>query len=1399
MSKVLAATSFTNVSFGVNVLSNFNEDANFAGNIAANGGSLTTTSASFNLLNTTATTLNIGGDATTLSVGATTGTTSVNNTLNLVGNTLTSADDLTIDPGGGGVKIGTGTQGIVDLTGDDLYVTGDLELDGSLVVGSDSVNDLTGTGLQVSSGSLQATLGTSIESSEISDSTIQEVDLNASNSPTSGYTLTYNSSTSGFTWTDLASSTTIWTDSGTTTYLTTTTDELVLGGSSPLSSAKFSIDGDTDQIQLLLQANSTQTSNVFVIENSAGSDIFSVNNDGLATWTRTSAGQWVSFDDGTDQWGLYNRAGTPEGFITANTGTLAMDTANGTLYVKTDDGDATDWVNLATGVSSPFTSSGGIIDKTTVNDRLRLQYGEATDTQFEINNTTLATAPTADAILINLTGGSGIATDGIDGIYLNLEATDITGGGTVRGLAVDLDTVGSPSGDETFVGLDIAALNTATSATEYALRIGNTWDANLVLADTTSFVKLANGGTLTIEDDSAADGVDLLTLVDAGAITIGSSATTQLVISTDSTGDTEIQLPNDSIATAEILDNTITATDLAATLTFTDGDLLDLDAINVSSNAEGIFLPQATACSSGTANGQICWDNDTFALYVGNGTGVTLIGGTGGGDITAVGNITSGDAFTSGTPGSELYFATAGFLGLGSSTGRITFTDATPDVIDIEAANLDINTNTLSGTTAVINFDDFDVDADGNVILAPDALSDALTITLPNAASRGIVVDAATNDNNLNSTTQGVINLAVDAAITAASATNNGIFVDYEALDDTDASDTFNALTIALTSTTGDADTLYGINFPDFTAGTATETGIHFGAGWNNLLEIEGTAGDGFQTFIQATAPTADRIYTLPDTTDSTFCMSSGNCAGGAGGSKWTDSGTVTYLTNTTDDLVVGASAVTGAGEKISFQGDEDEILLLLQGNATQTSNIILVEQDGGTDLFTLSNSGLLSTSDLTLGLNDTSATISTNDTDEDLTLDPNGNGNITLTAPTVTLSGTTTLTASSLATFTTAATLGMASTSTLNCADCIDWDDIKDATTLDTATTIASIVTATSLDLNVSPAGTAASPIAFEITPTWGIDVTDQTLIGLNINPATNSNTDPDDVLYGIQLADITATAGTETAVRIGAAYDNLFEIEGTAGDGFQTFIRTSAPTADRIYTLPDTTDSTFCMSSGNCAGGAGGSKWTDDGAVTYLTSQTDNLAVGGTDSTSEFFIDIANGGTLTLNSTGDTENIFDINANSLTTGSGIDVSSTATAFNGELLVLNKTGASGSTSFTSDITNITYSQTFSSTGTSNTGNVIDISRSYTIDDGTVGAISGTVSGAVATFSDNCAVGTADTCTNTANILSLTQNYASATGAIIEITNAGTGADISLDNDATITNTTNGDISLAEN
>src|SRR4030067_3058323 len=186
--------------------------------------------------------------------------------LNLSGNTLTSGDDLSINPVGGDVLVSanmilsdTSVPGVGGRTGtayssfanaldapeettsissdNDIYIGGDLEIDGTtfastLSIGGDSVTDLTGTGIQVSSGSLQATLGTSIDSSEITDEAIKKIDLNVSTSATNAYALTYNSSTGGFTWTDLASGNLLWTDAGVVTYLTSTTDNLSIGTTS---------------------------------------------------------------------------------------------------------------------------------------------------------------------------------------------------------------------------------------------------------------------------------------------------------------------------------------------------------------------------------------------------------------------------------------------------------------------------------------------------------------------------------------------------------------------------------------------------------------------------------------------------------------------------------------------------------------------------------------------------------------------------------------------------------------------------------------------------------------------------------------------------------------------------------------------------------------------------------------------------------------------------------------------------------------------------------------------------------------------------------------------------------------------------------------------------------------
>ncbi len=70
-----------------------------------------------------------------------------------------------------------------------------------------------------------------------------------------------------------------WTDDGTEVRLTTSTDEVEIGSAGGLS-AKLAINGDADEIQLLVQANGTQTTNVFVVENSAGTDLFTVEGSG---------------------------------------------------------------------------------------------------------------------------------------------------------------------------------------------------------------------------------------------------------------------------------------------------------------------------------------------------------------------------------------------------------------------------------------------------------------------------------------------------------------------------------------------------------------------------------------------------------------------------------------------------------------------------------------------------------------------------------------------------------------------------------------------------------------------------------------------------------------------------------------------------------------------------------------------------------------------------------------------------------------------------------------------------------------------------------------------------------------------------------------------------------------
>lgn len=78
---------------------------------------------------------------------------------------------------------------------------------------------------------------------------------------------------------------------------------------------------------------------------------------------RSASGQWVNFNDQTDSFGDYNNAGSPEGVVAANIGSLCRDTTNGDLYIKKTDTVNTGWLELAqSGFNSiniqTFTSGG---------------------------------------------------------------------------------------------------------------------------------------------------------------------------------------------------------------------------------------------------------------------------------------------------------------------------------------------------------------------------------------------------------------------------------------------------------------------------------------------------------------------------------------------------------------------------------------------------------------------------------------------------------------------------------------------------------------------------------------------------------------------------------------------------------------------------------------------------------------------------------------------------------------------------------------------------------------------------------------------------------------------------------------------------------------------------------
>jgi hypothetical protein len=166
------------------------------------------------------------------------------------------------------------------------------------------------------------------------------------------------------------------------------------------------------------------------------------------------------------------------------------------------------------------------------------------------------------------------------------------------------------------------------------LAVGGTFDANGVVA-------LGDGGD---NFSIASDGIDIDTsgnITNAGTIGSGAITSTGAVTGatvTDGTitlaGDGTITglaeggIPNSTIVTADIKDNDLTASDLSATLTFSDGDLINLSGITHTADTnEGLILPTwANVTTTGLTNGAIAWDETTDAIKVKSAAGWQSIG-----------------------------------------------------------------------------------------------------------------------------------------------------------------------------------------------------------------------------------------------------------------------------------------------------------------------------------------------------------------------------------------------------------------------------------------------------------------------------------------------------------------------------------------------------------------------------------------------------------------------------------------------------------------------------------------------------------------------------------------------------------------------------------------------------
>ena len=424
--------------------------------------------------------------------------------------------------------------------------------------------------------------------------------------------------------------------------------------------------------------------------------------------------------------------------------------------------------------------------------------------------------------------------------------------------------------------------------------------SDLTLAATSGTSQtIGSGNTITI----AADNGITTTAGSTDTVTIGLDVTT--------TSTTTTVNANSGLETA--------SAGLSLLRGCADGEALKWDSTNV-----------YWECGSAGGSFTLAGDSGTSQTISGSDT-LTAVGGTNGIDTVA----SATDTITLNLDTTEIGTST---FGSGSTLTWTFDVGATDPTLAFASNSVTVGSSVLTVSGSADGTDALVLTA-GDILISNgdlDLSGGDFNVTLDGGDGASISNSAATAD-AFTSTLTGVGSDAIQITLTQS--------------DDADATDDSAGLRLAITSSSGDADLLYGIDIGNITEGTATEVAFRIGSGWTNLIEFEGATDNGFEAFLQITDPTADRTYTLPNDSGEICLVAAGNCAG-SGTGVTTAGGTANTLAKFTGSQAIGNTTITDDGSVVTFSVDADFTF-------AAGENLSLTNTTASTDQLSLSVSGV--------------------------------------------------------------------------------------------------------------------------------------------------------------------------------------------------------------------------------------------------------------------------------------------------------------------------------------------------------------------------------------------------------------------------------------------------------